>query len=797
MKNVLYSFLIAFALLLTGCANAGKDQQVNANTLVTLDGNASTPSVKGEITAYKWKQVKGHKVTLSSKKAVSPTFTAPNVTKKTRLVFRLSTKETGGLHSPFRTRDYVAITVLPAATTEVDTVKPVLTLKGDTNVTLTVGDTYIDEGATATDNKDGNITANISVDNPVDTATAGTYIITYTVSDEAGNEATETRTVTVELPEDTTAPVITLNGGDVTLAVGDTYIDEGATATDDRDGNVTVDINSTVDTTHAGIYTITYTATDSAGNSATATRTVTVNALQNISPIAVITVDKSEINVGDTVHFSSEESSDEDGQIVDYSWEDDVENVVSVDNNFTYTFTRTGTFGVKLIVIDNNGAHGTTIVHIHVTEDNNTTHNHSVSGKVTDSNGTAVSGARVAIAGHIVTTTADGSYTLSSVPAGERVLVNVTHPDYLANSRVTEVNTTDVTQNITLDTPKATLTFDAADGATISQRNGASVELPANGYIDANGTAYTGAVTVKMSYHAITTQSARATFPGTFEGIEGNTTFPIQSYGFMNVELTDENGNPVNLDGNSTATLTYPNDKSLHTPSTVPLWYYDKSQGYWIEEGEAVRTNNFYYVGTVTHFTSWNLDVKGKSATLTGCVKDENGNPVANANVQFKSANWNSKTVYTDENGSISVTSILAQENLAFTAYQTIGSSYYYGKYPSFINLNEGENKIINTCVVLKNTTISITIKGNLKYINTQYVDDYNAKLIVSAKNSTLVYYSKENVPEGDFNITIQILNNDTEFTVSSPGCDQGKTFLLKPNTNLYDVGTINFIPIC
>jgi len=80
----------------------------------------------------------------------------------------------------------------------VDTQKPIITLNGG-NVTLTVGDTYSDAGATANDNVDGNITANIQTSGSVDTTTAGTYTITYTVSDTAGNAAdTMTRTVTVQ-----------------------------------------------------------------------------------------------------------------------------------------------------------------------------------------------------------------------------------------------------------------------------------------------------------------------------------------------------------------------------------------------------------------------------------------------------------------------------------------------------------------------------------------------------------------------------------------------------------------------
>ena len=80
-------------------------------------------------------------------------------------------------------------------------VAPVITLTGS-DVTLNVGDTYTDDGATASDDEEGDISANIVVGgDTVDTATAGTYTITYDVSDGAGNAATTvSRVVTVEMP---------------------------------------------------------------------------------------------------------------------------------------------------------------------------------------------------------------------------------------------------------------------------------------------------------------------------------------------------------------------------------------------------------------------------------------------------------------------------------------------------------------------------------------------------------------------------------------------------------------------
>jgi|AntAceMinimDraft_16_1070373.scaffolds.fasta_scaffold03157_6 hypothetical protein len=77
-------------------------------------------------------------------------------------------------------------------------------------------------------------------------------------------------------PDDTTAPVITLSGATLTVDFGGTFTDPGATATDDEDGNVTVNVTGTVNTSSADTYTLTYTATDAAGNQSSKTRTVYV-----------------------------------------------------------------------------------------------------------------------------------------------------------------------------------------------------------------------------------------------------------------------------------------------------------------------------------------------------------------------------------------------------------------------------------------------------------------------------------------------------------------------------------------
>ena len=156
--------------------------------------------------------------------------------------------------------------------TVTDTIPPVITLNGNSSITLEYGSTYTEIGATTNDNVDGAVSVSVSGD--VNTSKLGTYTITYTATDNAGNTATKTRTVSVV---DTTPPVITLNGeSSITLEVGSAYSEAGATATDNVDGSVSISISGSVDTNAVGTYTITYTATDSSGNTATKTRTVEI-----------------------------------------------------------------------------------------------------------------------------------------------------------------------------------------------------------------------------------------------------------------------------------------------------------------------------------------------------------------------------------------------------------------------------------------------------------------------------------------------------------------------------------------
>lgn len=156
-----------------------------------------------------------------------------------------------------------------------DMTAPVITLT-DSGGQITVNsmDEYQEPGYSAADNVDGDVTANVQVSQQQTDEL--TYVITYTVTDAAGNTGTAQRTVMLT---DTTPPVIQILGDQkFRMKRGMTFNDPGVTATDNVDGDITskVQVDSNVNTNKRGVYKVTYTVTDAAGNTASAVRKVLV-----------------------------------------------------------------------------------------------------------------------------------------------------------------------------------------------------------------------------------------------------------------------------------------------------------------------------------------------------------------------------------------------------------------------------------------------------------------------------------------------------------------------------------------
>jgi len=231
-----------------------------------------------------------------------------------------------------------------------DITPPTITLLGANPLELTINDTYVDPGHTATDNIDGVLTNNVNVDaSAVNTSVIGSYSVIYTVSDNANNSATVTRVVNVSGIPDTTLPVIALIGANpIEVVQGSSYNEPGYVATDNIDGTITglvvVDFSSV--SLNIGSYPITYNVSDQAGNAAlTVIRTIIITAAPDATPpsITIFGDNPQEIIVGDAYI--------EQGATANDNFDGDISGSIVIDTSAINT-NAVGSYSISYSVLD-------------------------------------------------------------------------------------------------------------------------------------------------------------------------------------------------------------------------------------------------------------------------------------------------------------------------------------------------------------------------------------------------------------------------------------------------------------
>ncbi|MGZ5565666.1 MAG: beta strand repeat-containing protein [Limisphaerales bacterium] len=229
------------------------------NTVVECSSNAVlsvTAAGTGPIT-YQWFTPDANGALVSGATASSLTITNANGSSSYAVVV------TGNQGS-------VTSSVVTVST--VDTTGPDITVLGSNPATVECHTAYVEAGATANDGCVGNVNGSITISGTVLTNTVGNYTVTYSATDGT-NPSSATRVVHVV---DMTAPVVTLNPGANTVTQDTPYTDPGATSADTCSASLITHTLGTVDTSVAGHYTLTYTATDPSGNLGSALRAVSV-----------------------------------------------------------------------------------------------------------------------------------------------------------------------------------------------------------------------------------------------------------------------------------------------------------------------------------------------------------------------------------------------------------------------------------------------------------------------------------------------------------------------------------------
>ena len=330
-------------------ANAGADLSVNEGAIVQLNGSASS-DVEDSSLSYLWQQVdsSGYTLDLSDAESATPSFTAPDpVVADTELIFQLTVSDSLGKSSDANvsiTVIYNAPPIANAGNNQPVDEGALVTLDGsassdseDAASSLTYLWQQVDSsGYSVTLNDANSATASFTAPNPVPASTI--LIFQLTVTDSLGKSDDANATITVIYNSPPTANA----GNDQSVNEGAIVALDGSSSSDNEDDDSSlsylwqqVDSSGyTLDLSDAESATPSFTApnpvaantslilqltvTDSFGKSGT--DSVTISVIYNAPPTANAGAAQS-IYEGATVVLDGSGSSDSDGSIASYSWQ--------------------------------------------------------------------------------------------------------------------------------------------------------------------------------------------------------------------------------------------------------------------------------------------------------------------------------------------------------------------------------------------------------------------------------------------------------------------------------------------
>ena len=287
----------------------------------------------------------------------------------------------------------------------------------------------------------------------------------------------------------------------------------------------------------------------------------------------------------------------------------------------------------------------------------------ALTGIVRDAMGQPLSAVTIEVDGLSGQTDANGKFFIEGVEVQDRVSVNAIKDGYARNS--TPIGIIEDVENmvlITLAELDYEASFDAADGHSFEiEIGGPTVDLPAGGFVDADGNAFTGNVNVEATFYDLESDfedgnELNAT-PGDFTAIDGNGEYQrLESYGMFQVNLTDDNGNELNVSTDA-ATVVPLQGAGYTLGEIIPMWHYDEVEGRWIEETEAevieLADGTMAASFGAPHFSTWNVDKPLPThGCVTGTVLNAAGTPRQGATVRAIGISYiSTTTARTNQNG--------------------------------------------------------------------------------------------------------------------------------------------------
>ena len=304
--------------------------------------------------------------------------------------------------------------------------------------------------------------------------------------------------------------------------------------------------------------------------------------------------------------------------------------------------------------------------------------NSDVKGVVKDEEGNFLSDVNITTGEVSTTTNGSGLFVLEKVgTVNNRSVLKFSKSGYFTITR-SAIKKDEASMEVVMHKKGSTnissqTNFSAASGKTLEAGN-MKVDIPAASLVKSDGNSYTGNVNADMLYLDPNNENFTTMMPGgDLSAVRSDyREVTLISYGMVEVTLTDDAGNPLQLKDDGTSEMTYPIPAGMENnpPQTMPLWYFNEDAGVWVEEGIAELKGNVY-VGKVKHFSWHNLDWPEERVTINGIVTDCENKPVSGIKVTVDQTSdiTNSKgeySVFVPANTPVTVT-VLSDDYLNYT----------------------------------------------------------------------------------------------------------------------------------
>ncbi|MGF1689123.1 hypothetical protein L4C36_20975 [Photobacterium japonica] len=303
----------------------------------------------------------------------------------------------------------------------------------------------------------------------------------------------------------------------------------------------------------------------------------------------------------------------------------------------------------------------------------------------------------------------NGEYTLAVEDrlVGERITLSADAEGYREAARTISLAETSLEHVLQLPPVHTSQQFDPTQPTDVAVEGVTLVTLPANGLVDSDGNAPVGPVTAELTI--IDSTSDIHLMPGDMVTPDPNNPdalVPIESFGAITATFVDAAGQELQLAVGQSSEIRIP-VSGFNPPATIPLYFYDPIAGMWFEEGEATLVNaadGDFYVGTVTHFTTWNADRRYETIFISGCVADVSGARLPNVRVNMEGITYNGRaSVYSNIDGNFALP---ARINSTQLVSATFGQSSRVQTVTS-----TSVNNDLTDCLVLDTASTQITLR--------------------------------------------------------------------------------------